>query len=188
MRSLLALVALTAFAASTQAQTAHHNGDHPAVVVQRLQAQAGYDYQNTFYPPPSMAVPVGPRSAASHDGSPGRHRRPAPTGTAPGHAGGEKPRCPTVPAQVRCRHAHGSLPRARVHLQDLLLMLLGPQLAARAQRPRPAVAAGARLRCAARDGLRALPRPRLPRLGRAVAALRGPRGLARTVRAFGVGW
>ena len=53
MRNLLALVALTVFAAGTQAQTAHHNGDHPAVVVQRLQAQAGYDYQNQFYPHPA---------------------------------------------------------------------------------------------------------------------------------------
>ena len=53
MRNLLALVALTAFAAITQAQTAHRNGDHPAVVVQRLQAQAGYDYQKTFYPHPA---------------------------------------------------------------------------------------------------------------------------------------
>ncbi len=53
MRNLLALVALTAFAAIAQAQTVHRNGDHPAVVVQRLQAQAGYDYQKTFYPHPA---------------------------------------------------------------------------------------------------------------------------------------
>lgn len=28
-------------------------GDHPAVVVQRLQAQAGYDYAAKFYPHPA---------------------------------------------------------------------------------------------------------------------------------------
>jgi hypothetical protein len=53
MQHLLAFVALITLAAGTQAQTAHHNGDHPAVVVQRLQAQAGYDYQSKFYPHPA---------------------------------------------------------------------------------------------------------------------------------------
>jgi hypothetical protein len=28
-------------------------GDHPAIVVQRLKATQGYDYQNTFYPHPA---------------------------------------------------------------------------------------------------------------------------------------
>ncbi len=28
-------------------------GDHPAVVVQRLQASAGYDYESKFYPHPA---------------------------------------------------------------------------------------------------------------------------------------
>ena len=53
MQYLLASAVLTTFAASAQAQTVHHNGDHPAVVVQRLQAQAGYDYQSKFYPHPA---------------------------------------------------------------------------------------------------------------------------------------
>ena len=53
MQHLLAFVALITIAAGTQAQTAHHNGDHPAIVVQRLQAQAGYDYQTKFYPHPA---------------------------------------------------------------------------------------------------------------------------------------
>ena len=53
MQHLLAFAALITLAAGTQAQTAHHNGDHPAVVVQRLQAQAGYDYQSKFYPHPA---------------------------------------------------------------------------------------------------------------------------------------
>ena len=53
MQRLLAFAALITLAAGTQAQTAHHNGDHPAIVVQRLQAQAGYDYQSKFYPHPA---------------------------------------------------------------------------------------------------------------------------------------
>lgn len=32
---------------------AHHLGDHPAVVVQRLQRSAGYDYASKFYPHPA---------------------------------------------------------------------------------------------------------------------------------------
>ena len=31
----------------------HKLGDHPAVVVQRLQRQAGYDYATKFYPHPA---------------------------------------------------------------------------------------------------------------------------------------
>ena len=53
MQRLLAFAALITLAAGTQAQTAHHNGDHPAIVVQRLQAKAGYDYQSKFYPHPA---------------------------------------------------------------------------------------------------------------------------------------
>jgi len=53
MQYHLAFVALTTLAAGAQAQTAPHNGDHPAIVVQRLQAQAGYDYQSKFYPHPA---------------------------------------------------------------------------------------------------------------------------------------
>jgi hypothetical protein len=53
MQHRLAFVALITFAAGMQAQTTHHNGDHPAIVVQRLQAQAGYDYQTKYYPHPA---------------------------------------------------------------------------------------------------------------------------------------
>jgi hypothetical protein len=35
------------------AQADHHLGDHPAVVVQRLHAQQGFDYASTFYPHPA---------------------------------------------------------------------------------------------------------------------------------------
>lgn len=31
----------------------HHLGDHPAIVVQRLHAQQGYDYASKFYPHPA---------------------------------------------------------------------------------------------------------------------------------------
>lgn len=31
----------------------HRLGDHPAIVVQRLHAQAGYDYASKFYPHPA---------------------------------------------------------------------------------------------------------------------------------------
>lgn len=33
--------------------TGHRLGDHPAVVVQRLHAQQGFDYASTFYPHPA---------------------------------------------------------------------------------------------------------------------------------------
>src|SRR5215470_5658336 len=44
-----------AFAPSTHAgdEPTHRLGDHPAVVVQRLQKQAGYDYASRFYPHPA---------------------------------------------------------------------------------------------------------------------------------------
>ena len=35
------------------AQADHRLGDHPAVVVQRLHAQQGFDYASTFYPHPA---------------------------------------------------------------------------------------------------------------------------------------
>ena len=35
------------------AQSDHPLGDHPAVVVQRLHAQQGFDYASTFYPHPA---------------------------------------------------------------------------------------------------------------------------------------
>ena len=34
-------------------QTEHRLGDHPAVIVKRLQAQQGIDYASTFYPHPA---------------------------------------------------------------------------------------------------------------------------------------
>ena len=45
-------------------------GDHPAVVVQRLQRQAGYDYASKFYPHPAglrlyAAQPQEPVSASA---------------------------------------------------------------------------------------------------------------------------
>jgi hypothetical protein len=46
----------------------HRAGDHPTVVVQRLNAQRGYDYLNTFYPHPAWLylLPEAPRPMADH--------------------------------------------------------------------------------------------------------------------------
>ena len=68
MQRLLALAALITLAAGTQAQTAHHNGDHPAIVVQRLQAKAGYDYESKFYPHPAWLylLPEEPHRMVQH--------------------------------------------------------------------------------------------------------------------------
>ena len=49
LASALAGVALAAPPESAP----HKLGDHPAVVVQRLQRQAGYDYASKFYPHPA---------------------------------------------------------------------------------------------------------------------------------------
>jgi len=52
-----ALLALASFApvsaAKVETRPAHKLGDHPAVVVQRLQRSAGYDYASKFYPHPA---------------------------------------------------------------------------------------------------------------------------------------
>jgi hypothetical protein len=48
-----ALLALTLCAPVLAQQSGHRLGDHPAVVVQRLHAQAGYDYASKFYPHPA---------------------------------------------------------------------------------------------------------------------------------------
>ena len=57
----------------------HPLGDHPAVVVQRLQRNAGYDYASKFYPHPAwlwlLAAPPpdGPLPLAQRgDGAPAR--------------------------------------------------------------------------------------------------------------------
>lgn len=49
-------IALLALGFSTQPfaqQTEHPLGDHPAVIVKRMQAKQGYDYQAQFYPHPA---------------------------------------------------------------------------------------------------------------------------------------
>jgi hypothetical protein len=52
MRTLL-LIATLAAAAVPAAALADRLGEHPAVVVQRLHASAGYDYASKFYPHPA---------------------------------------------------------------------------------------------------------------------------------------
>jgi hypothetical protein len=66
VHSALALVATTTalFAAPTEARpdditppvSAARHGDHPAVVVQRLQRSAGYDYASQIYPHPARGT------------------------------------------------------------------------------------------------------------------------------------
>jgi hypothetical protein len=48
-----ALATLPAVAAAENEPAERPRGDHPAVVVQRLQAQATYDYASKFYPHPA---------------------------------------------------------------------------------------------------------------------------------------
>lgn len=53
-RMTLPLIAVaTACAVALPAQAQQRLGDHPAVVVQRLQRTAGYDYASKFYPHPA---------------------------------------------------------------------------------------------------------------------------------------
>jgi hypothetical protein len=47
------LVAMVSTAAAAQQPIAGRNGVHPAIVAQRVQAQAGYDYASKFYPHPA---------------------------------------------------------------------------------------------------------------------------------------
>ena len=52
----LTTTAVLAFAFSVPAlaqQADHRLGEHPAVIVKRLQAQQGYDYASKFYPHPA---------------------------------------------------------------------------------------------------------------------------------------
>jgi hypothetical protein len=52
---ILTLLATLLIAPASKAddKAAHRLGDHPAVVVQRLQKTAGYDYASKFYPHPA---------------------------------------------------------------------------------------------------------------------------------------
>lgn len=53
LRTTAALLAVALSAPAWAQQTDHRPGDHPAVVVQRLHAQQGYDYASKFYPHPA---------------------------------------------------------------------------------------------------------------------------------------
>jgi len=46
-------IALAAAIPALAQETEHRLGDHPAIVVQRLAAQQGYDYASKFYPHPA---------------------------------------------------------------------------------------------------------------------------------------
>jgi hypothetical protein len=64
MRTLIAAAAAL-IALVPAAAIADKLGDHPAVVVQRLQATQGYDYASKFYPHPAWLylLPQQPREA-----------------------------------------------------------------------------------------------------------------------------
>ena len=72
MNTLHASAAISlAFAISTPTlaqQSEHRLGDHPAVVVQRLYAQQGYDYASKFYPHPAWLylLPEEPHRMVEH--------------------------------------------------------------------------------------------------------------------------
>jgi len=51
--SMLVLVLMAASPARADGDHPHKLGDHPAVVVQRLNKTAGYDYASKFYPHPA---------------------------------------------------------------------------------------------------------------------------------------
>jgi hypothetical protein len=71
MIRLCTTVAAFAFAVSIPAlaqQSGHRPGDHPAVVVQRLHSQQGYDYVSKFYPHPAWLylLAEAPRPMTDH--------------------------------------------------------------------------------------------------------------------------
>jgi hypothetical protein len=51
------LLALALVAPAWAQQADRRPGDHPAVIVQRLYAQQGYDYASKFYPHPAWHYP-----------------------------------------------------------------------------------------------------------------------------------
>ena len=52
-RMSFGLLSLALFAPAWAQQTDRRPGDHPALIVQRLHAQQGYDYASKFYPHPA---------------------------------------------------------------------------------------------------------------------------------------
>ena len=57
MKTSYTLIAMLAFGLSTQPfaqeRIEHLLGEHPAVIVKRMEARKGYDYQSKFYPHPA---------------------------------------------------------------------------------------------------------------------------------------
>ena len=52
-RKSFGLLSMALFASAWAQQTDRRPGDHPALIVQRLHAQQGYDYASKFYPHPA---------------------------------------------------------------------------------------------------------------------------------------
>lgn len=56
MKASFTLIVFLAYGLSTQPiaqEVSHPRGNHPAVVVKRMEAHKGYDYQAQFYPHPA---------------------------------------------------------------------------------------------------------------------------------------
>lgn len=56
MKTSYTLITILAFGLSTQPfaqQAGHSRGNHPAVIVKRMEAQQRYDYESKFYPHPA---------------------------------------------------------------------------------------------------------------------------------------
>jgi hypothetical protein len=69
LRTAAALLALAVSAAGlAQQPSTDRLGDHPAIVVQRLYAQQGYDYPSKFYPHPAWLYLLAdaPRPMSDH--------------------------------------------------------------------------------------------------------------------------
>jgi len=72
MRASYTLIAMLAFGLSTQPfaqeRIEHLLGEHPAVIVKRMEATQGYDYQSKFYPHPAWMYlqAEAPRSMVDH--------------------------------------------------------------------------------------------------------------------------
>lgn len=87
-------MAVVVLAASAAAQTppARRLGDHPAVVVKRLEAHRGYDYASKFYPHPAwLYLRAAPPDAELAAGAGSREARPEPAAATSGTASGDPP-------------------------------------------------------------------------------------------------
>jgi|307.fasta_scaffold1105173_2 hypothetical protein len=89
------LAALLAVPVARADDQNHRLGDHPAIVVQRLQKAAGYDYASKFYPHPAWLRLYAAQPRDDADGAMATapsDPAPADRSLAQGHTGSAKPR------------------------------------------------------------------------------------------------